>query len=48
MGKKLRSCDLNQAYLLPPSRQDWLPEGPLARFVAEVLETLDLLAIYAK
>ena len=36
---------MNQAYLLPPSLQDWLPEGHLARFVAEAL---DLSAIYAK
>ena len=48
MGKKFRSCDLNQAYLLPPSLQDWLPEGHLARFVAEVVEALDLVAIYAQ
>src|ERR1035437_1005598 len=48
MGKRFRSCDLNQAYLLPPSLQDWLPECDLARFVAEVVETLDLAAIYAK
>jgi len=48
MGKQFRSCDLNQAYLLPPSLQDWLPEGHLARFVAEVVEVLDLSAIYAK
>ena len=47
MGKRFRSCDLNQAYLLPPSLQDWLPEGHLARFVAEV-EALDLSPIYAK
>ena len=39
---------MNQAYLLPPSLQDWLPEGHLARFVAEVVEALDLAAIYAK
>jgi len=39
---------LNQAYLLPASLQDWLPEGHLARFVAEVVETLDLSGIYAK
>ena len=31
---------MNQAYLLPPSLQDWLPEGHLARFVAEVVEAL--------
>ncbi|MGH9434035.1 MAG: IS1182 family transposase [Terriglobia bacterium] len=47
MSKQFRSCDLNQAYLLPPSLQDWLPEGHLARFVADVVETLDLSAIYA-
>jgi len=28
--------------------QDWLPEGHVARFVADVVETLDLSAIYAK
>jgi len=32
---------------LPPPLEDWLPEGHLARFVAEVVETLDLSAIYA-
>ena len=48
MSKQFRECDLNQAYLLPPSLQDWLPEGHLARFVAEVVEALDLSAIYAK
>src|ERR1700691_3710483 len=48
MGKRFKSCDLNQAYLLPPSLQDWLPEGDLARFVAEVVEALDLAAIYGK
>ena len=48
MSKQFRNCDLNQAYLLPPSLQDWLPEGHLARFVADLVETLDLSAIYAK
>jgi transposase len=48
MSKQFRNCDLNQAYLLPPSLQDWLPEGHLARFVADVVEALDLAAIYAK
>ncbi len=28
--------------LLPPSVQDWLPEGHLARYVVEVVEGLDL------
>jgi len=48
MSKQFRNCDLNQALLLPPSLQDWLPESHLARFVAEVVETLDLSGIYGK
>jgi len=48
MSKQFRSCDLNQALLLPPSLQDWLPEGDLARFVAEIVETLDLSGIYGQ
>jgi transposase len=48
MSKQFRSCDLNQAYLLPPSLQDWLPEDHLARFVAEVVESLNLSGIYAQ
>ncbi|MFZ0964849.1 MAG: IS5/IS1182 family transposase, partial [Terriglobia bacterium] len=48
MSKQFRNCDLHQAYLLPPSLQDWLPEGHLARFVADLVETLDLSAMYAQ
>lgn len=33
--------------LFPPSLQDWVPEGHLARFVSDVVDTLDLSAIYA-
>ena len=47
MGKSFRSDDLNQALLLPPSLHDWLPEKHLARFLVDVVETLDLGAIYA-
>lgn len=47
MGRQFRSCTLDQLFLLPPSIQDWLPEGHLARFIAEVAEELDLKAIYA-
>ena len=31
---------------MPASLEEWVPEGHLARFVAEVVETLDLSAIY--
>src|SRR6266567_3980776 len=48
MSKQFRNCNLDQAFLLPPSLQDWLPEGHLARFVAEVVGTLDLSGMYAK
>lgn len=48
MGKQFRDCNLDQLLLLPASLHDWLPEGHLARFVADVVETLDLAAIYAK
>ena len=34
--------DRNQQYLLPPSEDEWLPEGHLARFVVEVIDQLDL------
>jgi transposase len=40
--KRFRPCDLDQPFLLPPSLQDWLPEGHLARFVANVVYALDL------
>jgi len=48
VSKRFRTCDLDQLYLLPPSLQDWLPEGHLARFVADVMNELDLAAIYAE
>ena len=47
MSKRFRTCDLNQVFLLPPSLQDWLPEGHLARFIAEVTDELDLSKIMA-
>jgi len=47
MNKRFRTCSLDQPYLLPPSLQDWLPPHHLARFVAEVVDELDLSAIYA-
>jgi transposase len=47
MSLKFVSCDRNTSYLLPPSLQDWLPEGHLARFVVEIVEQLDLHRIKA-
>ena len=34
--------DRKTPYLLPPSMEDWLPEGHLARFIVEVIEQLDV------
>jgi transposase len=34
--------DRKTRFLLPPSIEDWLPEGHLARFVVEIVEQLDL------
>jgi len=46
VSKNFRTCDLEQVFLLPPSLQDWLPENHLARFVAKVVNGLDLSKIY--
>lgn len=42
MSTKFVEIDRETLYLLPPSIQDWLPEGHLARFVVEIVEQLDL------
>jgi transposase len=47
MAQNFLSCDREQAMLLPPSVAEWLPAGHLARFVIEVVDQLDLGAIYA-
>ena len=46
MGKRFRTDHINQSLLLPPSLHDWLPEGHLGRFIADVTEELDLGVIY--
>jgi transposase len=47
-AKKFRVYDQGQSFLLPPSLDDWLPEGHTARFVSEVVDDmLDLSSIYA-
>lgn len=40
--KGFRPCDLDWPFLLPPSLQDWQPEGHLASFIATVVDALDL------
>jgi transposase len=47
-GKTFRPFEPDQVLLLPPSLDEWLPQGHLARFVAELVdEVLDLSAVYA-
>lgn len=46
--QQFRDCNLNQLPLLSASLPNWLPEGHLARFMADVVEALDLSAIYAQ
>ncbi len=47
MEPKFLEVDRETLYLLPPSVQDWLPEGHLARFVVEIVEQLDLRSLRA-
>ena len=42
MSPRFHPLDRDTPYLLPPSLQDWLPEGHLARFVVEMVDALDL------
>ena len=47
MSLEFADCDWETLYLLPPSLQDWLPEGHLSRFVVEIIEQLDLSSLKA-
>src|SRR6201988_2056235 len=40
-----REVDRETGFLLPPSVDEWLPRQHLARFVVEVVESLDLRAM---
>lgn len=40
--------DRDQQFLLPPSMQDWLPEGHLAWFVLDVVDRLDTSALHER
>ncbi|HMJ36877.1 MAG TPA: IS1182 family transposase [Baekduia sp.] len=47
--KTFRAYDPDQVLLMAPSLRDWVPDGDLAHFVSDLVETgaLDLAAIYA-
>jgi transposase len=44
--KTFRPYNPDQILLLPPDMQDWLPENHLARFLSDVVDTLDLSEIF--
>ena len=47
MPQNFLDCGREQAFLLPPSLRDWLPEDHLAWFVLATVSELDLAAFYA-
>jgi transposase len=47
MSKTYREWSPNQAYMFPPSPQDWLPEGDLVYFILDTVATLALTPIFA-
>jgi transposase len=48
MAQNFLSCDRDQDFLLAPSVRDWLPGDHLAWFVLEIVERLELSAIYGQ
>jgi transposase len=47
MAQNFIECDREQAFLMPPSLREWLPEDHLAWFVLEAVEEMDLSEFYA-
>jgi transposase len=47
MAQNFLPCDRDQAFLLPPSPRDWLPEDHLAWFAIDAVATFDLESFYA-
>ena len=46
MSKTYRDWSPNQAYMFPPTPQDWLPEDDLVYFILDTVATLDLTPIF--
>src|ERR1700712_303605 len=47
MNKTYHDWSTDQAYLFPPSPQDWLPEGDLVYFLTDIVAALDLSPLFA-
>ncbi len=48
MAYNFHPCDREQMLLLPPSLEDWLEEGHLARFLRDAVEAMDLRGLYER
>ncbi|MDP2659249.1 MAG: IS1182 family transposase [Dehalococcoidia bacterium] len=46
MAYNLLPCDREQGYLMPPSLQEWLPDGDLAWFILDAVGQMDLDQFY--
>ena len=46
MSQSFKAYNRDQSYLLPPSMKDWLPPGDLSYFLIDLVDDLDLSAIY--
>src|SRR5215510_749862 len=46
MSHLFRPYSQDQRLLLPPDMREWLPDGDLASFISDVVDALDLSAIY--
>ena len=48
MAKGYLPYSIDQRLLLPPDMREWLPEGHLALFLSDVVDELDLGALYSE
>ena len=48
MNRRFRRYHREQSYLLAPSPSDWVAEGHLAYFIAEIVDTLEVESFYAR
>jgi transposase len=47
VNKRFRAFEPAAVMLVPPSLDDWLPQAHLSRFIADIVESLDLSKFYA-
>ena len=48
MGTHYRPYEPEQAFLLPPSLRDWLPQNHLVYFISDTIDQLDLSAFHLR